>query len=172
MGLSRASGGGRKPKPSALREAEGNPGKRPLPKADLRPPTEPEKPAWLSPEAGAVWDGLVVHLMDLGVLQASDAAMLAELSDSIGLLHEARKVFNSLPEGQRLLVKEGAHGRTHASPLLRIIDQQKAIIHRIGSEFGLSPVARARLLLGDVAPRPSDFDLASVLSLDPPTWEN
>jgi P27 family predicted phage terminase small subunit len=160
------------PKPSAIRQAEGNPSKRPIPVGDLLPPREPEKPEWLSESAGEIWDGLIKHLMDIRVLQISDGTMLAELADSIAMLREARDVYNGLPKGQRLLVKEGAHGRTHASPLVKLINDQKVIVHRLATEFGMTPAARARLMLGDAPPAmPPGLGLDDFLDMEPPNFE-
>ena len=54
---------GRKPKPTAMKKLEGNPGKRPL---NLFEPTPEEKmphcPDWLEEEAKAEWERLAVPM--------------------------------------------------------------------------------------------------------------
>ncbi len=47
---------GRPPKPTALKLLQGNPGKRPLPKGEPRPPVGCEPPANLTKRARGVWD--------------------------------------------------------------------------------------------------------------------
>lgn len=47
---------GRKPKPIAIKELEGNPGKRPLNDAEPKPVRKaPPCPKWLEPEAKKEW---------------------------------------------------------------------------------------------------------------------
>ena len=54
---------GRKPKPTALKVLEGNPGKRPLNLFEPTPEDKmPECPDWLEDEAKAEWDRLAVPM--------------------------------------------------------------------------------------------------------------
>ena len=47
---------GRKPKPTALKVLEGNPGKRPLNELEPKPKKQaPSCPSWLEPEAKKEW---------------------------------------------------------------------------------------------------------------------
>ena len=47
---------GRKPTPTAIKELEGNPGKRPMNSAEPRPEKKaPPCPKWLEPEAKKEW---------------------------------------------------------------------------------------------------------------------
>ena len=56
---------GRKPKPTAIKELEGNPGKRKLNKKEPKPDKEmPVCPEWLLPEAKAEWERLCEKLSD------------------------------------------------------------------------------------------------------------
>ena len=51
-GVMRMAQRGRKPKPTAIKELEGNPGKRPLNDAEPKPEHKaPPCPKWLEPEA-------------------------------------------------------------------------------------------------------------------------
>ena len=60
---------GRKPKPTALKVLEGNPGKRPLNDREPVPPKGTLKcPAWLLPEAKKEWKRLAPALEAMGVL--------------------------------------------------------------------------------------------------------
>ena len=59
---------GRKPKPTALKVLEGNPGKRPLNDREPVPPKGTLKcPAWLLPEAKKEWKRLADHGRSHGV---------------------------------------------------------------------------------------------------------
>ena len=64
---------GRKPKPTAMKILEGNPGKRPLNENEPVPPKgEIKSPAWLLPEAKKEWKRLAPSLEAMGVLTMAD----------------------------------------------------------------------------------------------------
>jgi phage terminase small subunit len=67
-----------RPKSSALRVLQGNPGKRPLNKREPHPgPLPHECPDVLTePTARAEWDRLVPHLIAIGVVTMADRAVL------------------------------------------------------------------------------------------------
>ena len=69
---------GRKPKPTAIKELEGNPGKRPLNEAEPKPEHKaPPCPKWLEPEAKKEWRRLSKQLEAIGVLTEVDQAAFA-----------------------------------------------------------------------------------------------
>src|SRR4051812_31093346 len=69
---------GRKPKPTALKRAEGNPGKRRLPANEPTPEiAAPDCPAHLTAGARAEWDRLAPELEANGLLTRVDRAALA-----------------------------------------------------------------------------------------------
>ena len=145
------------PKPTAIKAAEGNPGKRPLNTTDLSlAPEEPEPPVWLDEEGRIVWDSVVPPMMEIGILRLTDQLQLASLCDAVSIMIDARRQMGKLPPDKRLLVSTPTRGAAQ-NPLIGIVNRQKAIIHRLCSEFGLTPAARARLLAGDiVAPAAPD----------------
>ena len=60
---------GRKPKPTALKKLEGNPGKRPLNELEPLPQvTMLRCPNWLEPEARTEWRRLAPVLIGAGIL--------------------------------------------------------------------------------------------------------
>ena len=64
---------GRKPKPTALKILEGNPGKRPINGSEPVPPKGGLKcPTWLLPEAKKEWKRLASSLEVMGVLTMAD----------------------------------------------------------------------------------------------------
>ena len=66
---------GRKPKPTALKKLEGNPGKRKLNTKEPMPGKGmPDCPKWLLPEAKKEWERLCVKLSEMGVLTEIDMA--------------------------------------------------------------------------------------------------
>ena len=91
-------GRGRKPKPTALKKLEGNPGKRPLNELEPVPPTVALRcPNYLLPEARKEWKRLAPILMGMGLLTAADAVPLCgilsglcALAGGAGRNHPAR----------------------------------------------------------------------------------
>ena len=64
---------GRKPKPTALKKLEGNPGKRKLNTKEPMPGKGmPDCPKWLLPEVKMEWERLCVKLSEMGVLTEID----------------------------------------------------------------------------------------------------
>ena len=64
---------GRKPKPTAVKKLEGNPGKRKLNTKEANPGKGmPDCPAWLLPEAKIEWIRLSEKLNQMGVLTEID----------------------------------------------------------------------------------------------------
>ena len=69
---------GRKPTPTAIKELEGNPGKRPLNSNEPKPDTTaPKCPKWLEPEAKKEWKRLSIEMERIGILTKVDMAAFA-----------------------------------------------------------------------------------------------
>jgi P27 family predicted phage terminase small subunit len=132
---------GRKPKPTAIRRAEGNPGKRgynvdePLPPDGL-----PDCPPHLGMEAQLEWDRLAETLWRMGVLTTVDRAALAAYCQSWGRWVEAEEKLKSTP----MLLKT-ATGYVQQSPWLSIANKQLELMGRYMSELGITPAARSRV---------------------------
>ena len=71
---------GRKPKPTAIRILEGNPGKRPINKNEPKPqPLGPECPDFVQGKARAFWNEYAPILMKQGVLTELDEFLFGAL---------------------------------------------------------------------------------------------
>jgi Phage terminase, small subunit len=82
-----------RPKPTAIRRLEGNPGNRGYnPLEPIPPDTLPNCPAHLNPEAKAEWQRLAQVLHDMGVLTVIDRAVLAAYCQCYGRWVEAPDV--------------------------------------------------------------------------------
>ena len=69
---------GRKPKPTAVKVLEGNPGKRSLNTGEPKPEKKaPRCPAWLEDEAKKEWKRMAKQLEHLGILTEIDMAAFA-----------------------------------------------------------------------------------------------
>ena len=87
---------GRKPKPTALKELEGNPGKRKLNKKEPMPGKGmPDCPKWLLPEAKEEWKRLCQKLSEMGVLTEVDMAAFAAYCQSYARWKEAQEHIDS-----------------------------------------------------------------------------
>jgi P27 family predicted phage terminase small subunit len=83
---------GRKPKPTAIKVLEGNPGKRPINKCEPRPQkTVPKCPSWLEPEAKKEWRRMSKSLEALGILTKVDAASFAGYCEAYASWKEAEE---------------------------------------------------------------------------------
>jgi P27 family predicted phage terminase small subunit len=137
--------GGRKPKPTAIRIAEGNRGGG---RIVVEPPTFgplEEPPAWFNEQQRAEWD-YVVRNAPLGVLKNSDRGVLTVYVIALDWYRRAIEAANNMG-----LVQEGDLA---ANPYISIAQKQAAIILRAASELGFSPTSRPRL----VSPAGDDFD--------------
>src|SRR5580704_4521684 len=68
---------GRRPKPTALKVIEGNPGGRPLNPDEPKPSGIPSCPRHLNKEARAEWHRISKELVTIGLLTSIDRAALA-----------------------------------------------------------------------------------------------
>lgn len=141
---------GRKPKPTALKLIEGNPGKRPIHGHEPRPPaSKPACPAYLSPTAKAEWKRLAGVLNEIGLLTQVDRTVLAAYCQAYGRWVEAEKKLAQSPP----LLKTPA-GYVQASPWIAISNKQVELMTRLMAEIGLTPSARSRLAIRVDRPRP------------------
>ena len=122
---------GRKPKPTALKVLEGNPGKRPLNDHEPIPPKgELKCPSWLLPEAKKEWKRLASSLEAMGVLTMADLTAFAGYCQAYARWREAEEFITQ--HGSIFRTPSGAAGQHRpAEP------QDHAVIL-----FGLRPDAR------------------------------
>jgi len=75
---------GRKPKPTAMKELEGNPGKHPLNTSEPKPNKKaPACPKWLEPEAKKEWRRLAKQMEAIGILTGGLTAAAAGITTSL-----------------------------------------------------------------------------------------
>ncbi len=132
---------GRKPKPTALKVVEGNPGRRPLNGREPKPPAKmPTCPSHLSATAKTEWKRLARVLSDVGLLTLVDRTVLAGYCQAYGRWVEAEKKLQETPT----LLKTPA-GYIQTSPWLTISNKQMELMAKYMAELGLTPSSRARL---------------------------
>src|SRR4051812_10915124 len=153
---------GPKPKPAHLKLLEGNPGKRRVPNEPRAVSTAmPVAPEFLTPEARAEWDRVVTQLHPMGVLAEIDVSPLAAYCQAYGRWVIAEHVIATMAEKDLLtsgLMIKTTNGNAVQNPLVGTSNKAASDMVRYAAEFGLTPVARARLALSVVAPHKSKFD--------------
>lgn len=133
---------GRKPKPTALKILEGNPGKRPLNENEPIPPKGIVKcPSWLEPEAKKEWKRLAPSLEAMGVLTQVDLTAFAGYCQAYARWREAEEFLT-----QHGSIFKTPSGYVQQVPQVSIAQQNLKIMQSFCAEFGLTPATRARII--------------------------
>jgi P27 family predicted phage terminase small subunit len=132
---------GRRPKPSALRRLQGNPGKRPLNEAEPRPRVEnPECPKFLIGLARQYWKKIAPLLVGTGVLTTLDATALTVLCQAFAnWLDAERKLRRYGP------IIKAPSGYPVLSPYFSLARSAFQQVMKVAVEFGMTPSSRSRL---------------------------
>lgn len=133
---------GRKPKPTAVKIASGNPGKRRLntdePKPDL---CAPEPPPHLAGQALKLWWQLTPELTKLGMMAKIDVVALATYCDTWALYLRACRELEKA--GGPVYISD--KGNPIQSPWVGIANTQSEMMRKLGVEFGFTPSSRSRV---------------------------
>ena len=124
---------GRKPKPTAVKKLEGNPGKRKLNTKEPAPAKGmPDCPEWLLPEAKKEWERLADLMSQMGVLTEVDMAAFAAYCQSYARWKEAQEHIDS--GGSTFETDKGYQQQT---PWVGIANTNQKLMLQAASEFGL-----------------------------------
>lgn len=133
---------GRKPKPTALKKLEGNPGKRPLNPFEPIPPTVALPcPRHLLPEAKKEWRRLAPILMKMGLLTAADTVPFEGYCTAYARWLEAQEEIT-----RHGSIYKDENGRIRPNPYIAIANYQMREIRAFASEFGLTPSNRSSMI--------------------------
>jgi P27 family predicted phage terminase small subunit len=133
---------GRKPKPTAIKELEGNPGKRPLNKNEPKPVSKaPKCPMWLDSEAKKEWRRTAKQLEQLGILTEVDMAAFAGYCQAYARWKEAEEFISK----HGTIVKTPS-GYWQQVPQVSIAQTYLKIMNRFCENFGLTPSSRSRIV--------------------------
>ena len=145
---------GRKPKHTALKKLEGNPGKRPLNELEPVPPaTQLRCPNYLLPEARKEWRRLAPVLMSMGLLTAADAVPFAGYCQAYARWREAQDEITR----HGSIYKDG-EGRIRPNPYIAIANQQMREIKSFAADFGLTPSNRTAMIANVLSAAKSKID--------------
>ena len=148
---------GRKPKPTAVKQLAGNPGKRPLNDREPQfraPDAAPYVPRWLNDPAKAEWRRIVGLLLEAGVYTEVDRAALALYCQAWGRWVIAEQKIERT--GGEVLETENGH--LYQNPWRYEANKAWAHVLKAATEFGMTPSARTRVRahVGDGEPTFAD----------------
>ena len=144
---------GRKPKPTAVKVLEGNPGKRelnmyePIPKKGAMP----KCPDWLEDEAKEEWKRLAKNLYELGLLTDLDVQAFASYCQAYARWREAEEFIS-----QHGAIVKTKSGYWQQVPQVAIAHQNQKMMMQAAAEFGLTPSSRSRIVADQAASREAD----------------
>ena len=131
---------GRKPKPTAVKQLEGNPGKRQLNANEPKPAARaPSCPKWLEDDAKKEWRRLAKQMEQLGILTEVDMAAFAGYCQAYARWKEAEE-------------------------FISIAQQYMKQMSKFCEQFGLTPASRSRIVT-DRGNDSSDDAMEQLLSL-------
>ena len=142
------------PKPTALKELEGNPGKRALNEHEPRPARKaPACPKFLEPEAKREWRRLAKEMETLGILTEEDRASFAAYCQAYARWKEAEEFISK----HGPIVKTPS-GYWQQIPQVSIAQTYMKIMNKLAEQFGLTPASRSRIIAGEGSRAVDDMD--------------
>lgn len=130
-------------KPRALKILEGNPGRRPIEPEVPFKREPPEKPTDLSPDADLMWDEIVFHMQDVGLLKPVDGAALKMACETFARWQEAVRMRQT--EGLLAMTSQG-RGK---APWVAIEENASRDFRSWCAEFGITPATEKNLTNGN-----------------------
>ena len=143
---------GRKPKPTGIKQLEGNPGHRALNVYEPKPVfIAPQCPDTLGPEAREEWDRLAGILAELHVLTELDLGVFAVYCDAYEQWKKATDFINT--HGTVFQTKSGYLQQV---PHVSIAQTYAKLMNKCAEQLGLTPSARSRIIAGSGENAPVD----------------
>ena len=148
---------GRRPKPTALKVLQGNPGKRPLNAAEPQPPAGAiEKPVGLSAGAGLIWDELAPICVTMGTLTTADLRPFGKLCELEATAVQASSQKDAPGFGMFTLSEDyngAAKVGVHAA--IKVERETAVALRPYYDYFGMTPSSRARIQVPKKAEEPA-----------------
>ena len=145
---------GRRPKPTALKELEGNPGKRALNKREPKPTGTPTCPSHLDAEAKKEWRRISKELIAIGLLTSVDRAALAAYCSSYSRWIAAEESIQKFGA----VIKSPKSGFPIQNPYVSVANTALDHMRKYAVEFGLTPASRSRLQVDLAASQDDPFE--------------
>ena len=152
---------GRKPKPTALKVLEGNPGGRPLNPNEPKPAKKALRcPAWLEDEAKKEWKRMGKTLEQMGLLTEMDMAAFAGYCQAYARWKEAEEFIT-----QHGTIVKTPSGYWQQVPQVSIAQTYLKMMQKSAEQFGLTPSSRSRIV-ADIHSGGEDDELEALLGGD------
>lgn len=133
---------GRKPTPTAIKEPEGNPGKRALNEREPKPQKKaPACPKWLENEAKKEWRRLARQMEQLGIMTQVDMAAFAGYCQAYARWKGAEEFIT-----QHGSIVKTPSGYWQQVPQVSIAQTYLKIMNKFAEQFGLTPSSRSRII--------------------------
>lgn len=137
---------GRKPEPTQLKILRGNPGCRPINKAEPQPPTDGVvMPSHLGAVAVGKWNELLPLLQAVRVMTRADIEALARYCDTYEWWLATRAKLKAEGDTYPILNDKGDVKYIAQRPEVSIANKLATQLRQLESDFGLSPAARTSL---------------------------
>jgi P27 family predicted phage terminase small subunit len=128
-------------KPTALKNLQGNPGKRAINHREPQPnPARPRPPKWLSKAARKQWDRLAKDLHDCGLLTSIDQLALALLCENYSMWYDAKL----LVEVEGFFCRSD-NGNLYQHPAVGAMNTAQKNLISLMREFGMTPSSRSTI---------------------------
>ena len=132
---------GPRPKPTALRVLEGNPGHKKMNRSEPKPEAAiPTCPSWLPATAKSEWRRVTRELHAMGLLSRADRSTLAAYCQVYSDWHQAEHVIQKLGP-----TFETPNGYVQQRPEVAMKHKALSLLAKFASLFGLSPADRVGL---------------------------
>lgn len=147
---------GRRPTPTHLKVVSGNPGGRPINRAEPQPRRElPSPPAHVSAEARVAWGRFAAVLDRTGVLTEADAAALEQLAETYAELVDLRQDVAENGRFQTVTTKSGGEMERMRPAYAALMDADRRLRAWL-VEFGKTPAARSKVHVNGESPDAKD----------------
>lgn len=152
-------GRGRPATPTALKILRGNPGKRAISKREPKPRTDmPVCPRWLDEHARRKWGKLIPELKAMGVLTIVDGDALANYCQLWSRWRRAEEFIQRSGDAYSIKNPDGTLKYVKIVPQVAIARDLLQQLRAYQSEFGLTPAARTKIEVTNVAKAEDEFE--------------
>jgi len=153
------------PKPTKLKQLEGNPSRRPLNENEPNPALSiPTCPMFVKGIARREWTRITKELHVLGLLTKIDRAALAGYCQAYGRWYEAEQQIDELgklSKGKLKFLYKTTNGNLVMNPLLSVANKALEQMHKFLVEFGMTPASRTRI---SVKPSENEDEMDKILN--------
>ena len=133
---------GRPPRPTKIKILEGEPNKNRINRHEPKATGRPYCPKYLDKAAQAEWYRICPILNNMGLLAASDRALVANYCQSYSRVVKYEKIIAEKGE-----LYKTSNGNIIMSPAYLVLSKERDMLHKFSVELGLTPSARSRIMV-------------------------